>query len=373
MKKEIKVPFLDLYKINKKSYEEFSISIPTFLQKNQLILGEQVDYFEKNFAISSSCKYCVGVGNGLDALIISLKVLGIGNGDEVIVPANTYIATWLAITSVGAKIVPVEPNICTYNIEPSSIEEKINKKTKAIIPVHLYGLPCDMDPILEIANKHNLFIVQDAAQAHFSKYKNQTIGSIGELTAFSFYPGKNLGAIGDGGAVTTNNEDLFNKLKALRNYGSHKKYINKYIGLNSRLDSLQAFFLNIKMKYIEHEGKRRREIASRYIDNLKHLEKIVLPINNPGVTNTWHLFVIRFKERDYLREKLLDYGIQTAIHYPIPPHLQEAYESLGFKKGDFPISEKIHEEVISLPCNSSLSNDEIDFISESIIEACERS
>ena len=366
MNKEIKIPFLDLQKINKKSYEEFNRAINSFFQKNELILGENVISFEKEFARCSNSKYCIGVGNGLDALILSLRALGIGNNDEVLVPSNTYIATWLAITSVGAKIVPVEPDINTYNINTSLIEEKINNKTKAIMPVHLYGLPCEMDIILNIALKYNLFIIEDAAQAHFSKYKNRTIGSIGDLTAFSFYPGKNLGAIGDGGAITTSNENLFNKIKALRNYGSEKKYINKYLGLNSRLDSLQALFLNIKIKYMEFEGERRRVIAERYIKNLKKLKNINLPNNDLDVINTWHLFVIRTKKRDYLKAKLEDYGIQTAIHYPIPPHLQEAYKFLGLRKGDLPISEKIHNEALSLPCNSSLSNDDIDLICEKI-------
>jgi dTDP-4-amino-4,6-dideoxygalactose transaminase len=288
------------------------------------------------------------VSNGLDALVLSLRALGIGPGDEVIVPSNTYIATALAVSQVGATPVFVEPRMETYNINPELIPSKITKKTKAIMPVHLYGQACEMDEILEIAKTHNLFVIEDNAQAHLSSFNGRLTGSFGDINGTSFYPGKNLGALGDAGAITTNNGELAIRIKRLRNYGSEVKYYNEEIGYNNRLDEMQAAFLRVKLKYLQDWTQQRKEIAAWYNEVLKD-KNWILPKVHPDADHVYHLYVIRTSNRDEVAEELKQEGIQTMIHYPIPPHLQKAYRHLGFKKGDFPIAEEIANTCLSLP------------------------
>jgi dTDP-4-amino-4,6-dideoxygalactose transaminase len=363
------IKFLDLQKINNSHRQEFDDAIKKVLDSGWYILGNALQEFEKNFASFCGVKQCIGVSNGLDALILILRAyieMGImKENDEIIVPANTYIATILSISHNKLKPVLVEPNINTYNIDPKLIEKKITAKTKAIMPVHLYGQCADMVSINSIAKKYNLLVIEDAAQAHGALYNNKRTGNLGDAAGFSFYPGKNLGALGDAGAVTTNNDELAETIKALRNYGSHKKYYNHYIGFNNRLDEIQAALLNVKLKYIDSENQRRREIAQYYCDNIKN-EKIILPILDTTCSildtesHVWHLFVVRTEKRDELQKYLNDNGIQTVIHYPVPPHKQSAYQE--FNDLSYPITEKIHKEVLSLPLNNLLINDEIELI-----------
>jgi dTDP-4-amino-4,6-dideoxygalactose transaminase len=361
-----KVKFYDLKKINKKYEKSLVRGFKNVLKSGFYIKGKEVDNFEKNFANYCNVKFCIGVANGLEGIFLILKALNIGPGDEVIVPSNTYIATWLAVTHVGAKIVPVEPDIFSFNIDPNKIEKKISSKTKAIIVVHLYGQIADMDPILKIATKYNLRVIEDAAQAHGAIYKNKKSGSFGDAASFSFYPSKNLGAIGDAGAVTTNSYKLANKIELLRNYGSKKKYFNSLIGYNSRLDEIQASFLNIKLKLLDKENKRRNYIAEYYSKNLNGIRGLHLPKVMPCGSHVWHLYVIRYFKRDFLLKKLKKLGIETLIHYPLPPHLQNAYKYLGFKKESFLISEKIHSTALSLPMSPDLSIKDLSFIVNSI-------
>ncbi|MBN1970704.1 MAG: DegT/DnrJ/EryC1/StrS family aminotransferase [Candidatus Delongbacteria bacterium] len=347
------IKFLDLQALNLRYLNEFEAVFRKALNSGWYILGKEVETFENEFAAYCGVKHCIGVGNGLDALHLILRALDIGEGDEVIVPSNTYIATWLAVSYSGATPVPVEPDILTYNINPKLIKEKITNKTKAIIPVHLYGQVCDMDPINEIAKKYNLKVIEDSAQAHGAIYKGKRTGNLGDASGFSFYPGKNLGALGDAGAITTNDDILANKIRMLRNYGSEKKYVHEFKGYNSRLDELQAAFLRIKLRYLDEDNHKRREIAQYYCNNINNPE-IILPgihsssldINN-FLGHVWHLFVIRHPQRDKIQKYLLDNQIQTLIHYPRPPHKQIAYKELGDL--NLPITEKIHEEVLSIP------------------------
>jgi dTDP-4-amino-4,6-dideoxygalactose transaminase len=367
------IKFLDLQKINLAHREEIEAAILAVFHSGWYILGEAVKKFETNFAQYCGVKHCIGVGNGLDALILILrayKEMGyMKDGDEIIVPANTYIATILSISQNNLTPVLVEPDIRTYNIDPTKIEEKITKKTKAIMPVHLYGQCANMDPILEIARKYNLNVIEDAAQAHGAIYNGKRTGNLADAAGFSFYPGKNLGALGDGGAVTTNDDELAEVIRAIRNYGSYEKYYNKYKGVNSRLDEIQAAVLNIKLKYLDEENQKRREIAWYYCKNITN-EQINLPINNntssilSNKSHVWHLFVVRTENRDKLQKYLMDNGISTVIHYPVPPHKQQAYKewhNLGL-----PITEKIHQEVLSLPIGSHLQQTDIENIAELI-------
>ena len=365
------IPFLDLKEVNMLYFNEYEKAFDRVLNSGWFILGKEVEAFENEFADYCDVKHCIGVGNGLDALHLILRAYDIGEGDDVIVPSNTYIATWLAVSYAGAKVVPVEPDIITYNIDPELIEEKITDKTKLIIAVHLYGQACDMDPINALAKKYNLKVIEDSAQAHGALYKGKKAGSLGDASGFSFYPGKNLGALGDGGAVTTNDDDLAKRIRLLRNYGSEKKYYNQVKGYNSRLDELQAAFLRVKLKYLDQENQKRREIAQYYCENIQHPD-IILP-NSKNISlftspfflsHVWHQFVIRSKNRDELQKYLADYGIQTMIHYPIPPHKQKAYQ--GMKKLELPISEKIHREVLSLPISSKITKKEKEYIVEII-------
>lgn len=359
------IKFLDLQKINQQYEVAFEEKLKAFMQKGWYILGDEVKAFETNFANYCGTKYCIGVGNGLDALVLIFKAyiqLGkIKKGDEIIVPANTYIASILAILEADLVPVLVEPILETYNLDPRKIQEKITPKTKAILAVHLYGQLADMNSINEIAVKNNLLVIEDSAQSHGAISGNKKAGNLGNASGFSFYPGKNLGALGDAGAITTNDKELAKMLFSLRNYGSEKKYVNDFIGVNSRLDELQAGFLNIKLPNLDNENRVRKEIAKRYISEIKN-DKITLPFYDNSENHVFHVFVVRAKNRDELQEFLLANNIQTLIHYPIPPHKQKALSFL--ENLSFPITEKIHNEVLSLPISPVMTKDEVDFVIE---------
>jgi dTDP-4-amino-4,6-dideoxygalactose transaminase len=355
------VPFNSFEKTNFEIKDEIISSFNAFFDSNNYVLGNSVLDFEQNYAKFNNTKFCVGVSNGLDALHLSLKALDIGKGDEVIVPSNTYIASVLAITFVGATPVFVEPFIDTYNINFGKIENAITNKTKAVMPVHLYGQAVQMDKVIEIAQKHNLYIIEDNAQSQGAFFNGKITGSFGDINGTSFYPGKNLGALGDAGAITTNNEELATRIRALRNYGSEKKYYNNVIGYNMRIDECQASFLNIKLKYLNNWNNLRNEVAKYYFKNLNNIGDIKLPICAEKSTHVYHLFVIRTAKRDQLQEFLASHGIQTLIHYPIPPHLQKAYSFLNFKKGDFPITEEISDTCLSLPIWPGISEQQLDY------------
>ncbi len=360
------IPFLDLKKINKPYETLFKQQLNEVLDKGWYVLGDQVAEFEKNFAHYCGTKYCIGVGNGLDALVLIFKsyiALGkLEKGDEVIVPANTYIASILAILQADLIPVLVEPKIETYTINPDLIIEKITAKTKAILAVHLYGQLAPMDAINKIATTNTLLVIEDAAQSHGALFINslqQRAGNLSNAAAFSFYPGKNLGALGDGGAVTTNDQDLAHTISAMRNYGSHVKYYNESMGLNSRLDELQAAFLNVKLPNLDIENDRRRAIAKRYLSEIKN-DKIILPFWDFSTNHVFHLFVIRTQKRNDLQLYLSDNKIQTLIHYPVPPHQQKAFSDWNHLS--FPITEKIHNEVLSLPISPVMTDDEVTYV-----------
>jgi dTDP-4-amino-4,6-dideoxygalactose transaminase len=349
-----RVLFLDLRAAYLELKPELDAAVVRSMESGWYIGGSDVEEFEKAFARYCEAEFCVGVGNGLDALHLALRALHVGSGDEVIVPSNTYIATWLAVSYTGAKPVPVEPDVSTYNLDPALVEAAITPRTKAIIPVHLYGQPADLDPILEIARKHNLKVLEDAAQAHGSKYKGRRIGAHSHAVAWSFYPGKNLGAMGDAGAVTTNNPEIAEKVRMLRNYGSKVKYVNEIAGYNSRLDPLQAAALGVKLNYLDEWNARRQTIARFYLKELSDTP-LVLPVVSDCTETVWHLFVVRTPARDMVQKHLEAHGIGTLIHYPIPPHRQQAYAEMGLREGSLPISEAIHREVLSLPIGPHLS------------------
>lgn len=359
------VPFVSFKPLEKELDVELRSAFERVYENSWYIEGREDESFENAFADYCGVNYCVGCGNGLDALMLSLKALGISDGDEVIIPSNTYIATALAVTYVGATPFFVEPDIRTYNIDPARIEKAINGKTKAIIPVHLYGQPCNMDPIMEVAQKHNLFIIEDCAQAHGATYKGQKIGSFGDIAGFSFYPGKNLGALGDAGAITTNNKTLANMVRALGNYGSDYKYHHIYQGNNSRLDELQAAFLSVKLLHLERMNHDRRRIAEKYMAGIKNL-KLILPFVIDGAEPVWHIFAIRCKERDVLENYLKEAGIGTNKHYPIPMHLQGAYRELHISKGALPIAEEISATELSLPMYYGMTDEEIEYVIEKL-------
>ena len=354
----MKIPFLDLHS----PYAELKLELDDAYQRvmgsGWYILGKEVEAFEADFAQYCEARHCIGVGNGLDALHLILRGYGIGAGDEVIVPANTYIATWLAVTYSGATPVPVEPDERTYNIDPFLLEAAITPRTKAILPVHLYGQPADMDMILAVARRHGLRVIEDAAQAHGAHYRGRRAGSLGDAAGFSFYPGKNLGAIGDGGAVTTNDDQLADKIRILRNYGSRQKYVHEFQGYNSRLDELQAAFLKVKLKYLDEWNARRSLLAEAYKKSLAGTE-LVLPYVPEFIEPVWHLFVIQTNERVALQEKLTQSGIGSLIHYPIPPHLQGAYGSLSYGEGAFPISENLARNALSLPMGPHMKESDL--------------
>jgi dTDP-4-amino-4,6-dideoxygalactose transaminase len=362
----VNIPFLDLKKINQHYEQELLDQLQNVINSGWFIMGKKLTEFEKNYANFNNCNFCLGVGNGLDALILSLKSLNIGTGDEVIVPSNTYIASWLAISYVGAKVVPVEPRIDTYNINVSLIEEKITSKTKAIMPVNLYGQAAELTKIMELAEKHNLFVVEDNAQAQGAICDGKLAGSYGHINGTSFYPGKNLGALGDGGAITTNDSELAEKIKVLRNYGSQQKYYNEIKGYNSRLDELQAAFLDIKLKNLISENKQRVEIAENYLKQFANVSDLILPVLAEGCTSNYHLFVIRTKRRNELQKYLQEKGIGTVIHYPVPPHMQKAYEEYEFSVNQFPIATLIAETCLSLPVYPGMNEEQINYICDNV-------
>jgi dTDP-4-amino-4,6-dideoxygalactose transaminase len=368
------IKFLDLQKINAVYQESFQEKLKLVLDKGWFILGDEVQSFESNFASYCGTKYCIGVGNGLDALVLIFKgyiQLGkLQKGDEVIVPANTYIASILAILQADLIPVLVEPRLETYNINPDLIADKITTKTKAILAVHLYGQLAEMEKINAIAKRHNLFVIEDAAQAHGALSVIPSIvegqlkaGNLSDAAAFSFYPGKNLGALGDAGAITTNDDSLANVLYSLRNYGSEKKYHNEFIGTNSRLDELQAAFLNVKLPYLDSDNEKRRTIAKRYLSEIKN-DRIILPTWNLSDNHVFHLFVIRTNNREQFQNYLSENGIETMIHYPIPPHKQKAFAT--WNSLSFPITEQIHNEVLSLPISPIMTTEEVHFVIETI-------
>jgi dTDP-4-amino-4,6-dideoxygalactose transaminase len=359
------IPFLDLKAPYVELKSEIDEAVARVMNSGWFIGGPEVEQFEAEFANYCDATRAIGVANGLDALHLALLAMGVGPGDEVIVPSNTYIATWLAVSQCGARPVPVEPDPQTFNINPLGIEAAITARTKVILPVHLYGQPADLDPIITIARRHNLRVLEDAAQAHGARYKGKRIGGHGDAVAWSFYPGKNLGAMGDGGAVTTNDPELADRIQLLRNYGSRVKYINEVKGFNSRLDPLQAAILRVKLEHLDEWNERRAASVLQYQHGLTHCG-LTLPIVPTWASPVWHLYVVRHSNRDLLQAMLNKAGIGTLIHYPIPPHLQGAYRDLRFSEGAFPIAEQIHNEVLSLPMFPNMSTKQI----IAVINAC---
>jgi dTDP-4-amino-4,6-dideoxygalactose transaminase len=345
----MKTPFFDPKSIYSEIQQELDEAYRRVMGSGWFILGTEVEAFESEFAAYCASRFCVSVSSGLDALHLTLKAWGVGAGDDVIVPSNTFIATWLAVSHTGARPVAVEPDERTCNINPELIEAAITSSTKVILPVDLYGQPADMDQIAAIAEKHGLKVLQDAAQAHGAMYKGKPVGTLAHAAAFSFYPSKNLGAYGDGGAVTTNDDGLADVLKALRNYGSVTKYVNDVAGYNSRLDEIQAAFLRVKLRHLARWNEARRRIASLYDEGLRGVGDIILPGSLEGSQPVYHVYVIRTEKRDKLQQYLMDKGVGTLIHYPIAPHLQKAYGHLGMKKGSLPVAERMSETCLSLP------------------------
>ena len=365
------VKFLDLAAAHSELRAELDEAISRVIGSNRFILGPEVDAFEAAFAGYCEAEHCVGVGNGLDALHLILRALGVTAGDEVIVASNTFIATWLAVTMVGATPVPVEADPATHNLDPDRVEAAISPRTKVILPTHLYGQPADLDPLIELAGKHELKLVEDAAQAHGARYKGRRLGSHGDAVAWSFYPGKNLGALGDGGAITTNDPELAERIRTLGNYGSREKYVNEVQGYNSRLDPMQAAVLAVKLRHLEEWNGRRSAAAARYLERLPR-GVVTLPHAPNWADPVWHLFVIRSRNRDALVQHLAGRGIETLVHYPIPPHLQSAYTDLNMARGTLPIAEQLADEVLSLPIGPHVTPDEIDEVCAAISEFGER-
>ena len=365
----MRVPFVDFKPLEKAINQELHSAFERVLNNSWYIDGKEDERFEKEFADFCGVKYCIGCGNGLDALVLILKAYGISEGDEVIVPSNTFIATALAVSYTGAEPVFVEPTLEYYNIDVNRIEEKITSKTKAIIAVHLYGQPADMDSIISIAKKYNLKVIEDAAQAHGALYKGKRVGGIGDAAGFSFYPGKNLGALGDAGAVLTNNEEIAKRVRILSNYGSDYKYHHVLKGHNSRLDELQAAFLSAKLKCLDKVNANRRKTAEKYLEMINNAE-IVLPYVEKKVCPVWHIFAIRCKRREELEKYLSESGIGTNKHYPIPIHLQKCYRDLGYKRGDFLIAEEISETELSLPLYYGMTDEECGYVIDKVNEFC---
>jgi dTDP-4-amino-4,6-dideoxygalactose transaminase len=362
----IAIPFLDLSAAYKELQAELEPAILASLRSGWYIGGDSVEQFEREFAAYTGAHHCVGLANGLDALHLALRAMDIGPGDEVIVPSNTYIATWLAVSQCGAVPVPVEPVAGTFNIDPSRILAAITARTKCIIPVHLYGQPADLDPILALAREHGLKVLEDAAQCHGARYKGRRIGSHGDVVSWSFYPGKNLGALGDSGAVTTNDPQLAERIAVLRNYGSRQKYVNDELGYNSRLDPVQAVALSVKLKVLDGWNARRAALAARYTQALASTG-LGLPVVPEWAEPVWHLYTVQSANRDALQKQLAEAGIGTVIHYPIPPHLQQAYASFGMKAGQFPLAEQIARQTLSLPIGPQLSTEQQDVVIETLL------
>lgn len=359
------IKFLDLHKINERFRAEFDTKIKSILDSGWYLQGKENDQFASDFAAYCGAKYALGVANGLDALNLIIKAYGFGVGDEIIVPANTFIATLLAVSENGCTPVLVEPDIKTYNINPDLIEEKITPRTKAIIVVHLYGQAVQMEKIWALAKKYSLKVIEDAAQAHGAMYNGRRTGNLGDVAGFSFYPGKNLGALGDAGGITTNDEELYNKAKAIANYGSDRKYHHIYKGVNSRLDEIQAAILDVKLPHLDSDNQRRREIAKYYRENIKN-NKIILPEVYNENAHVWHIFPIRCEKRDELQKYLEENGIQTNIHYPTPPHKQGAYKE--WKNESYPVTEEIHRTELSLPISPVITDEEVKEVVEIINE-----
>ena len=359
------VPFLELGEAYREVQAELEPAILISLRSGWYIGGQDVEDFEKEYASFTEARYCVGVANGLDALHLALVAMGIGAGDEVIVPTNTFVATWLAVSQSEAIPVPVEPVEFTYNLDPGKVEAAITPRTKAILPVHLYGQPADLDPILALARKHGLRVLEDAAQAHGARYKGRRIGGHGDVVAWSFYPGKNLGALGDAGAITTNDPELADRVRVLRNYGSRVKYVNEVKGWNSRLDPVQAVVLRVKLRYLDEWNARRTAIAARYTAELAGTG-LVLPTVPEWADPIWHQYVVQYAERDILQKDLKEAGIGTQIHYPIPPHLQNAYQNLGYAAGRFPIAESMANRLLSLPIGPQLDDASVTAVIEAL-------
>ena len=359
------IPFLDLRAGYLELKIELDLAVARVMDSGWYLLGKETDAFESEYAAYTESQHCVGVANGLEALVLSLKALGVGPGDEVVVPSNTYIATWLAVSYVGATPVPVEPIPGVWNIDPNRIEPAITPRTKVVLPVHLYGQPADLDPILEIARKHGLRVLEDAAQAHGARYKGHRIGAHGDIVAWSFYPGKNLGCFGDGGAVTTNDPALADKVRVLHNYGSRVKYQNEVKGHNSRLDEIQAAALRVKLKHLDKWNSRRSALADRYLKALGGIPSLCLPRVIPSSESAWHLFVIDVEGRDTIQARLKESGIETLIHYPVPPHLSEAYGSHQIC-GCFPITEQAAQSHLSLPMGPHLGAAGLDRVINSL-------
>ncbi len=368
----MRVPFLDLAA----GYAEFSGEVlaatERVLRSGQYIMGDELTAFEQEFASCCEASHAIGVASGLDALVLALKALDIGPGDEVLVPSHTFIATWLAVTHCGATPVPVEPNALTCNLDPALLEAHITTRTRVIMPVHLYGQPADLDAILAVARKHGLKVIEDAAQAHGARYKGKRIGSHGDLVAWSFYPGKNLGAFGDGGAVTTDDPQLAERIRLLRNYGSRVKYENDCIGHNSRLDNLQAAYLRIKLKRLEAWNQRRQDIADAYLQQLAPLadKGLQLPTVASWAEPAWHLFVVRHPDRDRLQARLLEDGVQTLVHYPIPPHRQLAYQGSAMAQAALPVAEELAGTVLSLPIGPQMNEEQVDMVVDAVTRHC---
>ena len=362
------IPFLDMRAPHVELRQEIDAAIARVIDSGWYILGSELEAFETEYAAYCEAKHCIGLANGLDALHLALRAMDVGLGDEVIVPSNTYIATWLAVSQCGATPVPVEPDTRTYNIDPALIEAAITLRTKVILPVHLYGQPADMDAILAIARKHGLRVLEDGAQAHGARYKGQRLGAHGDAVAWSFYPGKNLGAMGDGGAVTTNDAQLAERIQVLRNYGSRVKYVNEVQGYNSRLDPLQAAILRVKLAHLDGWNARRRVIAQLYQDGLAG-RGLMLPHVPEWAEPVWHLYVVQHPQRDALQQALTDAGVGSLIHYPIPPHRQQAYAQAGWGLGAFPLAERMANQVLSLPMGPHLGAQQVAMVIEAAKKA----
>jgi dTDP-4-amino-4,6-dideoxygalactose transaminase len=352
------IPFLDLAAAYRELKPEIDAAVSRVLESGWYILGPEVEAFEAEWAAYCDAKHAVGLANGLDALTLALRALDIGPGDEVIVPSNTYIATWLAVTGVGATPIPVEPDVATHNIDPARIEVAITSRTRALLPVHLYGQTADMDPILEIASRHGLRVIEDAAQAHGARYKGKRIGAHGDIVCWSFYPGKNLGALGDAGAITTNDVALAERVALLRNYGSRQKYVNEEAGVNSRLDPIQAAVLRVKLGVLDEWIERRRAVATAYTKGLAE-SGLILPHVPDWADPAWHLYMVRTSDREALQGRMTEAGIGTLIHYPIPPHMQAAYSGMGIAPEALPLARDLAGEVLSLPMGPQLSLDQV--------------
>lgn len=362
---DIKVPFQDFRAAYEELKAELDDAYQRFMESGWYVLGREVSSFEEEYAAYCEAKHCVGVGNGLEALHLALRAVDCGPGDEVIVASNTYIATWLAVTQVGAKVVPVEPDEQTYNLNPDLIEQAVTSRTKVVLATNLYGQPCDYDAIRAVADRHGLLFMVDNAQAQGARYKGRRVGGLADAECHSFYPSKNLGAFGEAGAVSTNDDEIADRIKVLRNYGSRVRYHNEVIGYNSRLDELQAALLRVKLRHLDAWNGRRVQLARLYLDRLSG-SKCVLPFVPGWAEVVWHLFVVRHSERDALQKRLSDEGIQTIIHYPIPPHLSGAYSDMKFKRGEFPIAERMADEVLSLPIGPHLRPEMLDFVSAAV-------